>query len=493
MPSTTVFTVATEAALDAAIVTINSASAPNTDYVILITTDLSLSADIPAINLAAGDTLSIQGDNADNINLSAVIDGGGGRGFVVNSGTVTIANLSLIAMSAPGGTGGTPSGGGALYVGAGASVTTTNVNFSADSARGGTAAGGAVFVAPGGSFSATGGSIAGSGSEPGNGIFIQGSNSITLTNETVTGAISDQTGAHLGTGVGSVIADGTVTLGGASTYTGGTQVNGTLTLTASGAAGSGAIAFGASTGDTLVITSAAPANEIDGFVANPIAPSDVIDLQGIGLATSYSLAAGNHLSVVGPSGTTTLNLDPTQNYSSDAFVLQPDAGTGTTVTVVQSDYSVASEADLNAALTQIDLGGHSAAPNVAYRITFTAGFTLTTDLYAINLPTGSTLTIDGAGFALDGGGKYRGFFDYAGGLTLENMTIQNAVATGGAGGTGSAPGGGARSRSKPARCPVARRPEAPAARGAWPAWALAPASSSRAAAISPSRLRPVRH
>jgi hypothetical protein len=194
MSATLTYTVATEAQLDAAIAAINAAStasATNTDYVILITTDLSLAADIPAISLKTGDTLSIQGDNADNPNLSAVIDGGGSRGFIVNSGTVSISDLSLVAMSAPGGTGGAPGGGGALYVGAGAVVTATSVSFNSDSAHGGTPAGGAVFVAPGGTFSASGGSIAGSGAEPGNGIFIQGNGSIALTNETVTGAIAD--------------------------------------------------------------------------------------------------------------------------------------------------------------------------------------------------------------------------------------------------------------------------------------------------------------
>jgi hypothetical protein len=127
----------------------------------MITADLGLASDIPAIALATGDTLTIQGANADNPNSLAVIDGGGGRGFVVNSGTVSLANLSLIAMSAPGGTGGVPGGGGALFVGAGALVSTSTVNFSSDSARGGTPAGGAVFVAQGGTFTASGGSIHG--------------------------------------------------------------------------------------------------------------------------------------------------------------------------------------------------------------------------------------------------------------------------------------------------------------------------------------------
>ena len=442
MSGTTVFSVATEADLDAAIAAIDvggTSSAPNTAYTILITTDLSLGSDIPAITLASGDTLTIEGDNTDNTNLSAVIDGGGSRGFIVNSGSVAISDLSLVAMNAPGGTGGVPGGGGAVYVAAGATVTASTVNFSGDSVHGGTAAGGAVFVAQGGSFSAIGGSLAGSGSAAGNGLFIQGNNIITLTNETVTGAIGDQTGSSLGSGTGSIITQGSVTLGGASTYTGGTQFNGTLTLTAATGAGSGAITFGATTGDALVITAGAPANHIDGFVANLAAPSDTIDLQSVGLVTSYTLSAGNQLSV----GTAKLSLDPLQNYATDSFVLSADsAGTGTTVSLVQSSYLVASEADLNAALAQIDLTGQSSAPNIAYAITFTASFTLSTDLYAINLAGGSTVTINGAGFTLDGGGKYRGFFDYAGGLTLENITIQHAFATGGAGGSGAAPGGG---------------------------------------------------
>src|SRR5271157_3023264 len=108
MAGTVVYTITSEADLDAAIAAIDvggTASAANASYIFLITTDLSLSSDIPAINLATGDTLSIQGDNTDNTNLSAVIDGGGSRGFIVNSGSVNIANLSLVAMTAPGGTG----------------------------------------------------------------------------------------------------------------------------------------------------------------------------------------------------------------------------------------------------------------------------------------------------------------------------------------------------------------------------------------------------
>jgi hypothetical protein len=42
---------------------------------------------------------------------------------------------------------------------------------------------------------------------------------------------------------------------------------------------------------------------------------------------------------------------------------------------------------------------------------------------------------------IDGMGDQRGFFVYGGNVTLENLTIENAVAQGGAGGPGG--GGGA--------------------------------------------------
>ncbi len=450
MSGTVVFSVATEAQLNTALAAIDNggtASAANTAYLILLTGDFTLNTNITAVNLAAGDTLTVQGANAGNGASTAQIDGNGTyRGFTVNAGSLDLINMSLTAMSAPGGTGGALGGGGALYVGAGASAVTSAVTFGGDTARGGTPAGGAVFVAQGGTLNISGGSLAGSGTVAGNGIFIQGNGVVTLTNTTVTGAIADQTGAGVGAGAGSVIVQGAVTLGAASHYSGGTLIEGALTLAAPGAAGAGAITFSAVTGETLTIGMGdAPANVIKGLLpvgATSLTVSDTIDLAGIGAPAGYTLSAGNQLTVTGALGTVTLNLDPSQNFAADSFILAPDAATGTAVTVVQSGFLVASEADLNAALLAIDTGGTWSAPNTAYNIVLTAGFSLTTDLYAVNLAAGDTLTIDGMGNTLDGAGKYRGFFDYAGGLTLQNMTIQNAVASGGAGGSGALPGGG---------------------------------------------------
>jgi hypothetical protein len=454
MAITTTFTASTEADLNAAIAAISiggSSSAIGTAYTIIITSDLTLNTNLAAINLAAGSTLTIQGSNAGNDALTAQLDGDGTRsGFVVNAGSVDLVNMSLVGMTAPGGAGGSPAGGGALYVGAGAAVATSAVTFSGDTAKGGTPAGGAIFVAQGGTLDVSGGSVGGSGSAAGNGIFIQGNDSVTLTNTTVTGVIADQTGAKLGSGAGAVIIQGAVTLGAANHYTGGTQIGGSLSLMAAGAAGAGPISFAAPSGETLIIGAGdAPANLIDGFVPNAAAGhvnGDTIDLMGIGSPVGYALSATNQLTVSGSQGAVTLNLDPTQNFAADAFVLTADSGigaaAGTTVSVVQSGFLVANETDLNAALSSIDVSGKWSLPNITYTITLAASFSLSTDLDAIDLQSGDTLTIDGAGNTIDGAGAHRGFFDYAGGLILKNLTIQNAVAVGGAGGSGATPGGG---------------------------------------------------
>jgi hypothetical protein len=157
------------------------------------------------------------------------------------------------------------------------------------------------------------------------------------------------------------------------------------------------------------------------------------------------LQAGNHLLIQGGGATaTTLNLDPGQNFSQDVFLVGADGGAtaGTTVTMVQNAFTVGSESDLNTVLSEIDAGGVYSRTGVAYTITFTNGFTLNTDLAAINLASGDSLTLAGAGQTIDGGGAYRGFLVYAGAVAIDDLTIQNAVAAGGAGGAGTFAGGG---------------------------------------------------
>ncbi len=112
---------------------------------------------------------------------------------------------------------------------------------------------------------------------------------------------------------------------------------------------------------------------------------------------------------------------------------------------MQTSFIVGSEADLNAALAQIDLGGTSSVPATAYSISLAGNVALGSELYAINLAAGDTLSIDGHGHTLDGGGTQRGLFDYAGAVTITDLSIDHAVATGGAaggGGAGAGLGGG---------------------------------------------------
>ncbi|MGI4977203.1 MAG: Hint domain-containing protein [Janthinobacterium lividum] len=111
-----------------------------------------------------------------------------------------------------------------------------------------------------------------------------------------------------------------------------------------------------------------------------------------------------------------------------------------------TSFTVGSEADLNAALAQIDVSGASSAPSTAYTIALSGSITLSTDLDAINLAPGATLAIQGNGHTLDGGDVHRGLFAYAGGVTVSNLAIDNARATGGlgygGGGAGAGLGGG---------------------------------------------------
>ncbi len=99
--------------------------------------------------------------------------------------------------------------------------------------------------------------------------------------------------------------------------------------------------------------------------------------------------------------------------------------------------TVGSASELNQDLAAI-AGGTS-----NYTITFGNGFTLDTDLLAVNLGAGGSLTLEGSGLTINGGGTHRGFFDYAGVLILDNLTIADAVATGGSGGNSATNGSGA--------------------------------------------------
>src|SRR5581483_6036377 len=104
---------------------------------------------------------------------------------------------------------------------------------------------------------------------------------------------------------------------------------------------------------------------------------------------------------------------------------------------------------LNNVIATIDVGGANAAANTNYVITVSGEIDLTSDLLAINLASGSTLTIRGADGdgnpaveTINGLGSERGFFVYSGTVALENLLVENTKAQGGAGGGGGSGGGG---------------------------------------------------
>ena len=115
--------------------------------------------------------------------------------------------------------------------------------------------------------------------------------------------------------------------------------------------------------------------------------------------------------------------------------------------MVQTTFSAGSASSLALDIEQINSGGADAGTNQSYTITLTADIALNAGLPAINLQSGSSLTIVGQGYSINGGSAYNGLFLHAGSLVLQDITIENMLARGGAGqsetGDAGAGGGGA--------------------------------------------------
>ena len=106
-------------------------------------------------------------------------------------------------------------------------------------------------------------------------------------------------------------------------------------------------------------------------------------------------------------------------------------GTGTTVTSI---------AELNAAIVTADsLAVNSGAFTIDLGTVIALG---TTQLEAFNLQSGVIVDLIGNGYTIDGGGSENGLFVYAGSVDIVGLTIANAKAQGGAGGSGHIGGGG---------------------------------------------------
>ncbi|MGY3693799.1 hypothetical protein ACVIGA_003879 [Bradyrhizobium sp. USDA 3240] len=284
-------------------------------------------------------------------------------------------------------------------------------------------------------------------------LSISGNSILAIAN----GSTVTDTALVIGSGNLGIDGGGTLVLGhAANTYGSTTIYSGTVWLTAVGAAGTGNISFTSGIVGTLKIDNAAlTGNAFTNTIAN-FNPGQFIDLTGLQYNTqnpslnTVSLS-GNTLSI--SNGTTTDTLTLAGVGSGTSFQLSQDANGGTIVQVVSTRvFNASNVAELNAAILQMDSSGVNAAANANYTINITANFSLTSELYALNLLSGSSVTINGSDghggtHTIDGLNAQRGFFVYAGNVNLENLTIQNTVAAGGGviqgGGGGGAGLGGA--------------------------------------------------
>ncbi len=386
--------------------------------------------------------------------------GGGGGGSVAGDGGFGGGGGGAYNFGGDGGFGG---GGGVDRLGG-------HGGFGAGSSKngeggGGLGAGGNILVQQGGSLTIEDGSLSGgtvqggaggnNGSAFGSGIFLQGNETVTFApgagqTLTVSDNIADQsgsggTGSEAGAGAVLVNGAGTVVLSGMNTYTGGTTIDaGTLELGNTGAAGGGHITFGTNSVATLQIDGAvAPGfvltNTIAGFGAG-----DVIDLRDIAFDPNGTALpeSGNVLAVTEHGSTYDLQLAAGTQIPAGSVVITSDNHGGTDIS---SGFVVNSAADLNAAIAAIDAASADAPAGANFTIRFGSSFTLSSQIDAIDLANGATLTVVGGGFTLNGGNAYNGFFVESGAVTIDNLSVKDAVAQGGSGGAAAfgAGGGGA--------------------------------------------------
>jgi hypothetical protein len=223
---------------------------------------------------------------------------------------------------------------------------------------------------------------------------------------------------------------------------------GTLDIATPQAVASGTLSFAANARAILQIDGTVmPTNTIAGFSGG-----DTIVLSGI-QATSATLGA-NDILTVNKSGGGSVQLRLQGNFTGDTFIVGSD-GSGSFIRIPSTAtvIDVSDEQELNQAIADID-----SATSGSYTIDFTSNITEGTDngdpiffgdktlsappeLYALNLQSGVSVTVNGGGYTLSGAGKYRGIFAYAGSVTIQNLAIDNTLAKGGDGFNGG--GGGA--------------------------------------------------
>ena len=325
-----------------------------------------------------------------------------------------------------------------------------------DSGGGGAGLGADIFVQEGGQLSIGGvvslgnGIVAGgagrtgggiyagqAGAGFGSGIFIQGTQSITFQTTTgyryvVDSGIADEQHSAInpsGGGLGSVIlaGGGTLKFGVAQTFDHATIEDGSTLELDGSTAGTFGIQFGGGAGSILLDSLSASPNLITNFTSN-----DRIDFAALPFVAGASGFIKNNMLTV-TSGAQSATLSVSTSSVERLLTVTRDSTGGTDVRLSSA---IGSEGQFNQVLASL------AGSTSASVIDIGASFTFHTDLLAINLGAGGSLTINGGGYTLDGAGAWRGLTVYSGNVTVNSLSLNDMLAIGGAGGDAPDPGGG---------------------------------------------------
>ncbi|HZL01068.1 MAG TPA: flagellar basal body FlgE domain-containing protein, partial [Caulobacteraceae bacterium] len=222
-----------------------------------------------------------------------------------------------------------------------------------------------------------------------------------------------------------------VILAGADSFTGGVTLDAgsTVELATATSAGSGPISF-AGPGALLKVDAAVLASPVAGF-----APRDTIDLTGAawsaGLPQMIYADFNGDFSV--PGGSVTLPTFTGVAWGS-ALTLAPDGHGGILLTApyAQQTVTVSTAAGLAQA---IDLADSLTGNGRSLTIDLAAGapLLLTAALPAIQLAAGVSLTINGSGNTINGGGAVRDLLVASGNVFVENLTLTGGAAASGDG------------------------------------------------------------
>ncbi len=413
------------------------------------------------VSVQNGADLFLQGANL--LPASAIVAVGSGSTLSLGSSTETIGSLTASG-TIDTGTGVLGLNGSAVITGSitGAGsvlISGTSALSGSNSFSGGTTIDGGTLTVNGDSALGSGGVTLSNGGVLSTSFGFDSARTFDIVN---TGTFALQS-AHL-TLTGDIVGPGTFKVAG-----------GELSIAGSDQSGGGSVTIGEleietpNAGQTYSFTPGDSGDiRLDGMgpfsTISNFAVGDTVDLAGIvSSATSGTLTGDVFSFASSNAGTVAVTLAGSGTLSAGQIVLGRDGVGGTELTVLpvatQTEFTVTKEVGAPGDMTALDnvLGaiadgpgalGPDGAANTDYAITFggalAAGGTLalSADLEGIELGTGSTLTINGLGGTIDGKGAYSGILAYSGDVIINDLTLQNLVAKGGAGGSGQGGGGG---------------------------------------------------